>query len=159
LSANIDATMHAGIEAVLGAELALGAGGRLTPLVSVTLNDFSFDGDPVYGNNDLPAAPGYVVRGELLWRGPTGFFAGPTFDAVGERFADFTNTYRVDSYNLLGLRAGWSNDRWHAFGELRNLTDEDYVATHGVRDTAGANAAILNPGEPASVFLGVQARF
>jgi iron complex outermembrane receptor protein len=159
LSANIDATVHAGIEAVLGAELALGAGGWLTPLVSVTLNDFSFDGDPVYGNNYLPAAPGYVVRGELLWRSPTGFFAGPTFDVVGKRFADFTNTYRVDSYSLLGLRAGWSNERWHAFGELRNLADEEYVATHGVRDTAGANAAILNPGEPASVFLGVQARF
>ena len=160
LSANIDDTVHAGIEAVLGAELSLGtAGGKLAPLVSVTLNEFSFDGDPLYGNNTLPAAPGYVVRGELLWRGPNGFFAGPTFDVVDERFADFTNTYRIDSYSVLGLRAGWSNDRWHAFGELRNLTDEEYVATHGVRDTAAPDAAILNPGEPSSVFFGVQARF
>jgi iron complex outermembrane receptor protein len=127
--------------------------------VSVTLNEFSFDGDPLYGNNTLPAAPGYVVRGELLWRSPNGFFAGPTFDVVDERFADFTNTYRVDSYSVLGLRAGWSNDRWHAFGELRNLTDEEYVATHGVRDRAAPDAAILNPGEPSSFFFGVQARF
>jgi iron complex outermembrane receptor protein len=35
----------------------------------------------------------------------TGFHVGPTFDLVGERFVDFSNTYKVTSYGLLGLRA------------------------------------------------------
>jgi iron complex outermembrane receptor protein len=100
-----------------------------------------------------------VVRGEVLYRHANGFFVGPTFDVVDGRFADFTNTYRIDSYTLLGLRAGWSDARWRVFGELRNLADEVYVATHSVLDAAAPNAAILNPGEPRSAYFGVQLQF
>ena len=111
LSTNIDKTTHAGIEALVGASFAIaGDAHRLEPLLSMTLNDFSFDSDAVYGDNDLPAAPEYVVRGELLYRIASGFYAGPTFDFVGERFADFSNTYKVDSYQLLGLRGGFATD-------------------------------------------------
>jgi iron complex outermembrane receptor protein len=160
LSANIASTTHAGIEAAFGAELPFGGNGALlAPQLSLTVNDFSFDGDPFYGDNELPAAPGYALRGELLYRHPNGFFIGPTFDVVDERFADFANTYRVDSYELLGLRAGWSSDRWHVFGELTNATDERYVSTLSVRDRAAPDAAILNPGAPQSAYFGVQAQF
>ena len=41
-----------------------------------------------------------------------GFFAGPTFDIVSSRQADFSNTYQVDSYALWGLRAGWCSRTW-----------------------------------------------
>jgi iron complex outermembrane receptor protein len=160
LSANIDDTTHAGIEASFGAELPLGAnGGALAPRLSFTLNEFSFDGDPVYGDNELPAAPGYVLRGELLYRHASGFYVGPTFDFVDERFADFANTYRVDSYELLGLRAGWTGERWQVFAEAVNLADEKYVATVGVRDIAAATDDILNPGAPRSFYVGLQGRF
>lgn len=53
--------------------------------MSTTLNDFSFDDDANYGNNDLPAAPDYVVRGEMLYRNSNGFYTGPTFDFIGRR--------------------------------------------------------------------------
>jgi iron complex outermembrane receptor protein len=158
LSTNVDSTVHAGIEALVGAEFDF-TGGTLAPMLSLTLNEFSFDGDPLYGNNDLPAAPDYVLRGELMYRHPGGFYAGPTFDLVGERWADFANSYKVDDYGLLGLRSGWNGAKWQVFLEVQNLLDEKYVATHGVRNIAAPDAPLLNPGAPLSAYAGVVVRF
>lgn len=159
LVTNVDDTVHSGIEALLRAQLQLSGSRTLEPLLSLALNDFSFDNDVVYGNNDLPAAPRYVLRGEMLYRDPRGFYIGPTFELVGDRYADFVNNYEVDSYALLGLRAGWSDDRWTVYADLRNVLDEAYVANHSVRNVAAPDAAILNPGEPASAYIGISRRF
>lgn len=159
LSANVDATIHAGVEALVGASFALSGPHRLEPLVSFTLNEFSFDADPVYGDNDLPAAPDYAARGEIMYRNDNGFYAGPTFDVIGSRYADFSNTYDVGSYELLGLRGGFAGRGWEVFGELRNLLDEDYIATVSVRDVAGPGAEILFPGAPRSAYVGARVSF
>jgi iron complex outermembrane receptor protein len=102
LTANIDQTIHAGLEALVGASFAAGPG-RIEPLLSITLNEFSFDSDANYGDNALPAAPRYALRGEILYR-QGGLYAGPTLDFVGKRFADFANTYQLDSHALVGVR-------------------------------------------------------
>jgi iron complex outermembrane receptor protein len=94
-----------------------------------------------------------------MYRHQNGFFAGPTFDLIGSRRADFANTWRIRSYRLLGLRAGIKRERWELFGEVRNLLDKDYVATLGVRDEAAADAAILQPGAPRSVSVGLRLDF
>lgn len=160
LSANVDSTIHAGIEALFGASFALGGEThRLEPLVSLTINEFSFDSDAVYGDNDLPAAPKYAVRGELIYRHAAGIYAGPTFDLVGKRYADFANTYEVGSYELLGLRGGFSTRHWEVFAELRNLLDKEYVAMLNVRDRADANAEVLFPGAPRSAYVGARFAF
>lgn len=159
LTTNIDDTLHAGLEAQLGASFAIGGGHHLEARLSATFNRFRFDGDPAYGDNRLPAAPRHAVRGELLFRHAGGFFAGPTFDLVGERFADFANTYRLDSYELAGLRAGYAAGTWELFGELRNLTGEDYVATLSVLNVAAADARVLNPGAPRSFYAGLRFQF
>ncbi len=75
---------------------------------------------------------------------------------MGERFADFANTYTVKSYGLLGLRGGYAAERWEAFAELRNLLDEDYIATVNVRNQAAANARVLYPGAPLSGYVGLR---
>ncbi len=160
LVTNIDRTIHSGLEAVVSATFAVG--GRsdraISPLLSLTINDHSFDNDSNYGDNDLPAAPEYFARGELVYRSANGFYVGPTFDFVGERFADFANTYRINSYTLLGMRAGWANERWRVYAEFRNLEDEEYVVSHSVRNVAATSDRILNPGEPRSAYFGVQFR-
>ena len=69
------------------------------------------------------------MRGEVLYRHSNGLFAGPTFDMVGERYADFVNSYTVDSYNLLGFRAGWDRGTWSVYAEFHNVLDENYIAT------------------------------
>lgn len=157
LSVNVDDTIHAGLEALVGGSFTIGAG-RIEPLISFTLNEFSFDSDALYGNNTLPAAPGYVVHGEVMYRANNGFFAGPTFDVVDERYADFMNSYEVDSYSLLGFRAGLNRANWQAYLEFRNVTDEEYVSTFSVVDHYGPASAIFNSGEPRAVYAGVQIR-
>ncbi|HSX85416.1 MAG TPA: TonB-dependent receptor [Cellvibrio sp.] len=158
LSSNVDDTIHAGIEALVGASFALDASGnhRIEPLLNFTINEFSFSNDSVYGNNTLPVAPGYALKGEILYRNANGFFAGPTFDIIDERYADFHNTYTIDSYTLLGMRIGFSGNGWEIFGEARNLTDEEYVSVFSVKDIAAADAAILQAGEPRSLYVGVK---
>jgi iron complex outermembrane receptor protein len=161
LSTNVDDTVHAGVEALLGASLLLDESGthRIEPLVSLTLNEFRFKGDRTYGNNRLPAAPRHAIKGELLYRHASGFFVGPTFDVVGRRYADFSNTYTVDAYTLWGLRAGLASKKWELYAEARNLADRNYVSQFSVRDTAAANAAILTPGEPRSLYVGARLKF
>lgn len=159
LVTNVDRTTHAGLEALLGASVPLGGARRLEPQLSLTLNRFRFDGDPVYGDNRLPAAPTYAARGEILYRTGRGFYAGPTFDFVGERHVDFANTYTVDSYSLLGLRAGFNGRRVEVFGEVRNLLDTEYVATVGVLDAATADSRVLYPGAPVSAYVGARFSF
>jgi iron complex outermembrane receptor protein len=161
LSTNVDATIHAGVEALLGSSLALDDTGahRIEPLLNLTLNRFRFKGDSVYGNNRLPAAPRHALRGELLYRHASGFFAGPTVDVVGSRYADFSNTYTVDGYTLWGLRAGFTGKDWELYGEVRNLADKNHVSLFSVQDAAAANAAILSPGEPRSVYVGARLKF
>lgn len=77
---------------------------------------------------------------------------------MGERYADFVNSYRVDDHVLLGIRGGWSGERWSIYAEVRNVLDEDYIANHDVRDIAAPDAAILNPGAPLSAYVGVRWR-
>lgn len=165
-SINVDKTVHAGIEALLGASLALDDAGihRIEPLVNLTLNHFRFKGDALYGNNRLPAAPRHAIRSELLYRHASGFYAGPILDVVGRRYADFTNTYTVDGYTLWGLRAGYTGQSWELYAEARNLADKNYVSLFSVQDnlrdpTAAANAAILTPGEPRSLYVGARLKF
>lgn len=161
LAINVDDTIHAGVEALVGASLAWGTDGRhrLEPLVNLMLNHFKFDDDVNYDDNDLPAAPDYAIRCELLYRHASGAFAGPTFDFVGARHADFSNTYTVDAYSLLGLRAGYVARNWELFAELRNLTDKEYISLFSVRNAAAASDAILTPGEPRSLWAGLRLRF
>jgi iron complex outermembrane receptor protein len=156
LTTNIDQTTHAGLEALVGTSLAVGDMHRIDPLVSLTVNRFRFRDDPVYGTNRLPAAPTYAVRGEVLYRHGNGFYTGPTFDFVGERYVDFANSYLVDGYGLMGLRAGFSSRRWEVFGEVRNIFDTDYIATVSVLNEASANARVLYPGAPVSVYAGLR---
>jgi iron complex outermembrane receptor protein len=159
LVTNFDKTTHAGLEALVGANVPVGDTHRLDPQVSFTLNRFRFDDDPVHGSNRLPAAPTYSARGEVLYRHARGFYGGPTFDLVGDRFVDFANSYTVEGYGLLGLRGGFSGARWELFGEVRNLFDTKYIATVGVLNVAGPSARVLYPGAPVSAYVGTRVVF
>ena len=159
LTTNVDKTTHAGVEALLGATVEAGATHRIEPMVSVTLNHFRFDGDPTYDTNTLPAAPAYAARGEVIYKHASGVYAGPTFDLIGKRYADFANSYTVDAYGLMGLRAGLSGRRWEIFGEVRNLFDADYIATVSVLNIANSGSRVLFPGAPRSAYTGVRFSF
>lgn len=161
LAKNVDKTIHAGVEGLIGGKFSLDGKGThwLEPTFSATYNHFNFDNDPIYGNNRLPAAPAYFLKGELLYRHASGVFIGPTVDAVGKRYGDFANSYKVSGYGLLGVRAGWSNEHYKVFFEGRNLLDKSYVSSNSVQERAGASSAILNSGAPVSFYGGVEVNF
>ncbi len=159
LVTNIDKTSHAGVEALVGGVIQMGDAHRLEPQVSLTLNRFRFAGDPLYRNNRLPAAPTHGTRAEVIYRHARGFYAGPTLDFVGERFVDFVNSYTVDGYGLMGLRAGLSGRRWELFGEVRNLFDTRYIATLSVLNVATNDSRVLNPGTPRAAYTGLRLSF
>lgn len=160
ITSNADDTIHAGIEALLSADVLLDEAGRhrLAPLASISWNRFRFDDDDALGDNTLPAAPKFVFKGEMLYRHSNGFYIGPTVDYVSERYADFANSYKVGSYTLFGIKSGWSNNHFRVFAEVRNLFDRDYIATHSVRAVAAEDDAILSPGAPLSAYLGIEYR-
>ncbi|MET0281857.1 MAG: TonB-dependent receptor [Steroidobacteraceae bacterium] len=160
LAANIDKTTHAGIETLFTASfLAGGRGLRIEPRLSATFNAFSFNSDARYGNNRLPSAPRYFARGELLLRAPRGVYAGPTFDVVGARYADFANSYRSGAYSLLGARAGLAAGGWDVYVEGRNLLDKAYIGAVTVKDRATPTSRMLYPGAPRALYVGARYAF
>ena len=62
-------------------------------------------------------------------------------------------------FRSLGLRGGFSGKGWEVFGELRNLTDEDYIATFSVLNRATGDDPIYLPGAPLSAYVGARLSF
>ena len=155
---NFDTT-HAGIEALLGASFGLRNGHHLEPQLSATFNAFSFDDDAWYGNNRLPAAPRWFTRGEVMYALPSGLRFGPTFDFVGPRYADFSNTFRTGSYGLLGARVSYTRGPWHLYAEGRNLLDRNHIATLAVKDQVLPGDSLVHPGAPRAVYAGMRYAF
>jgi iron complex outermembrane receptor protein len=122
-------------------------------------NDFRFDGHPVYGNNTLPGIPEQFLRGELLYRTPAGFYAGPTFEWSPRSYpVDMANTLYAAPYALVGAKVGMQVARGFSwFVEGRNLANEKYAATTSViADANGLDTAAFNPGEGRGVFAGLE---
>ena len=126
------------------------------------MNDFRFDDDPVFGDNVLPGAPRHFVRGELLYKHPTGLFAGPTVEWVPVAlYVDNENTTKAVPYALLGAKFGFDNGGpFSAYIEGRNLTDEKYIASVSITDLVnrGSNA-LYEPGTGRAVYGGVKYRW
>ncbi|RZA26022.1 MAG: TonB-dependent receptor, partial [Proteobacteria bacterium] len=156
---NSDRTVHQGLEAGLDGSIALsGKGDALAFNAAYTFSHFFFDGDAIYGDNELPGVPRHYLRAELLYRHPSGIYAGPNVEwAPGEYFADNANTLVVDPYALLNFKAGFdAGGRWSLYIEGRNLTDKRYISTVAIAGTASDASEIFNPGTGRAVYGGVQ---
>ncbi|MCW2388524.1 iron complex outermembrane receptor protein [Sphingobium sp. B11D3B] len=159
---NADRTVHQGIEAGLDATIPLSpSGGSLALTAAYTYSDFFFDDDAIYGNNRIPGVPKHYLRAEMLYKHPSGFYAGPNVEwAPGHYFADNANTLTVDPYALLNLKAGFDlGERWSLYVEGRNLTDKRYISTVAIAGTASPTSEIFSPGTGRAVYGGVRFRW
>lgn len=164
---NADKTIHQGVELGFGAALArslLVGGYRPDELwlnVAYTYNDFRFDDDAQWGNNELPGAPPHFVRAELIYKHPSGLYAGPNVEWVPEAsFADNANSLKSDSYALLGAKIGFDNGGpITAYIEARNLTDEAYIASHAIATVADDTTRLFEPGNGRAIYGGVQVKW
>ena len=162
---NIDRSRHTGVEAgadvvlVKDAARSLGAGSAgdsLTFRAAYTFSRFTFVGDDVFGNNDLPGAPRHFIRSELRYASNLGFWIAPGVEIVPTGyFVNSENTVRSPNYSLFTTRAGYDYKPWNVgiYFEGRNLTNERYVFAVQVDN---ANARFFEPGDGRAFYGGVQ---
>jgi iron complex outermembrane recepter protein len=161
---NADRTTHLGVEAGLDVTLLRDlatAGDSLLLRQVYTWGRFRFDGDAVYGDNQIPGMPEHVYRVELLWQWDA-WFAGPNLEWQSGFPVDFANTTDNDAYTLLGARAGYRPGRgFTVFVEGRNLTGEEHVPTTNLANPAQAVAgqALYFPGDGLGLYGGVEWRY
>lgn len=165
---NADKTIHDGLELTLNARLweshdtgADGPTDRLSLRTSFTWNDYRFNGDPLFGNNKLAGVPEQTIFGELLYEHRSGVYLGVNITGIPTGYAaDNANTFEVNSYTLLGARAGWNGERLCVFVEGSNLTDEAYVAgLQNGTNLGGNDSAIFFSGPGRTVYAGVEWRW
>jgi len=154
VTSNADKTIHTGVE--------FGVNGALTPWLDLatayTYSDFKFDGDVLYGDNEIPGIPNNFANLELSFHNGKGFRVGPTATWADSYFVDFANTLKADSYAIWGLKAAYTpNDSMNFFIEARNLSDKTYASNTGILADAGGNDAnVFNPGIDRSFFAGIE---
>ncbi|MGC2352124.1 MAG: TonB-dependent receptor, partial [Candidatus Udaeobacter sp.] len=165
---NVPRSIHQGIEVNVEIELLREIlipkhgnrpGDRLSFDQSYTLNDFHFDGDPVYGNNRIAGIPVHIYEAQLLYEMPSGFYAGPNLQCNFSRYpVDQANTLFADSYVLLGFRAGFRpTNGFSVFLDCKNLTNQHYASSIDVIADARTepNPEIFHPGDGRSFYGGV----
>jgi iron complex outermembrane receptor protein len=160
---NAPNTIHRGIEAGLAATIAEDLfGGALNARAAWTWNDFTFDDDPVYGDNRLAGVPENTVVAELAWTSDRWRIA-PSVFVQSDTVVDFRNTLRAPGYTLWNVSASYDvTDTASVFLEGRNLTDEKFVSMVSSIANAqapGVNLSIATPGDGAAVFGGIRLRF
>lgn len=157
---NAGDTVHQGVEFALDWEIAEGWLLRQ----SYTYSDFFFDGDPVYGDNQMPVAPEHQYRVTLRYTDPAGWFVAPSIEwRPNDTWVDYANTLQAPGYTIWSLNTGWDFDNGVSlFVDARNLTDEAYAPEFGAITDAsapGANVSVFYPGEGRAVYGGVAYRF
>ena len=165
---NVERSYHQGIEAGLDIELLKsvflerkksGGGDRLTLSQTYTLNDFHFDGDPVYGNNRIGGLPMHLYEAELLYMTEAGFYAGPNVQCNVTRYpVDQADTLFADSYALIGFKIGFRPKKgFSIFFEAKNLTDQHFAsAVDPIADARTASdAQIFHPGDGRAFYSGI----
>jgi len=164
IAINIPNAIHQGIELGLnGTAWRSERNDRITGRMALTVSDYRFDNNPTYGNNQLPGAPPYYLRAEARYDSPGGFYIGTNLEWSPQGYyVDNLNTaaFMTAPYALLGLKAGYTGLKgFEFFVDARNLTNQMYVSNVGVTSTATPASQLYNPGDGASVYAGIQARF
>ncbi len=156
-------TVHQGFEATLDTALWKTDQHSVTLHQALTLNDFHFVNDPVYGHNTLPAVPQRLYQAGLDYNHTSGFYAGVNVESVLDRYpADFFNTIYTPAYAIWGARVGWQSPdkKWQVFLEGNNLSDRHYAAVVSpVFNAKGVDQAAYSPGQTRSVSIGLSHEF
>lgn len=166
LQTNLPRSIHQGVEVGGGAALVKGlfeTGSKPDSLwinAAYTFSDFEFDGDAVFGNNQLPGQPKHYLAAEVLYKHSSGFYVGPTMEYVGSYFVNNINTMSVDAYTLWGAKLGFNNGgRISGYVEARNLFDERYISSANIVNDGTATSTIYYPGNGRAIYSGIQFRW
>lgn len=163
---NADKTVHQGVEVGFGLALLKGIAARgsdpdaLWLNTAYTFSDFHFDNDRDFGDNEIPGAPRHYLRAELLYKHPSGIYAGPNVEWVPDAYyVDNRNTLETEAYAIWGAKVGYEGERFTAYLEGRNLSDEHYIASASIATQAGALNPLFEPGSGRAIYGGVSVKW
>ncbi len=153
-------TRHLGLEIGTGASLKrdlLGTGDALSWRSAFTWSRFQFVNDPTFGDNRLAGAPPHVLRTELRYDHPRGFWIAPNLDwSPSDYFVDSANTALNDQYAVFNLKAGLVWKKTTFFIEGSNLADRNYSGSVQVDSDSGR---FYEPANGRSVYVGLRLNF
>jgi iron complex outermembrane receptor protein len=155
---NADDTVHQGLE--LGASYRFMSG--LSGTLVYNFSNFHFDGDPQYGDNDLPAIPRHFVRAQMDYELLAAWTISPNVEWVPTgAMVDYANTLDAPGYATLGLKSDYKiNDKASLFIDARNLTNEKTITNFStVTDARVSGTNVFYPGEDRSVYAGLTVKF
>lgn len=156
-----------------GAELE----GAVRPATGLTLSggltlletEITGSEDPaVQSGNEIPFAPSLAFNlaaeyeRPLAVLGRTGdVFARVEYQYVGARTTDPQNSFDLDSFDLVNLRAGWDSEQLSVYAFVSNLTDNTYAETAFLFGPAadGGRVSVGIPGQPRRFGVGARLRF
>jgi iron complex outermembrane receptor protein len=163
---NADRSIHQGVELGFGAAIwksmfvSSGDVDKLWLNVAYTFSNFRFDNDATFGNNELPGAPRHFIRAELLYKHPSGFFAGPNMELVPTTyFVDSQNRVSTAAYGIWGFRAGYERENYTLFLDARNLSDKAYIASTSISNTSNSGSMYFEPGNGRAVYGGLRVKY
>ena len=125
-------------------------------------------GSSVAVGNAVPYAPNVTssLAAQYLWPAEHlglfgNLFGRVEYQYVGSRAIDPANSYTLDPYGLVNLRAGWSAERFDIYGFLQNLFDTRYAVSGFRAGANGGGQSVIGgvPGMPLTVGLGGRIRF
>jgi outer membrane receptor protein involved in Fe transport len=155
-------TDHMGLEFALDGDVANIADGKLKWNFNASWSDqtyaFTRDvaavGEDIIDGNQIDTAPEYLADAGLGWENET-FSIFATSEYVGKYFTNAANTASYPGHTIFHLRGAWRfNDKFEAFGIIRNVTDERYAD----RADFATGADRYFPGEPVNLTLGIRVR-
>jgi iron complex outermembrane receptor protein len=154
-------TTHEGVEAAILARFEFEDDFAVAPRVSYTYQNFTFENDPIFGNNRLAGAPRHSGRVEVgfEWKD---FRIAPNVQFQSDTFVDFANTLQTPGFTLIGIEASYrANEYMTFYVDARNLEDQNYITEAAtIADARIANdLEIFSPGNGISFFAGVRIGF
>ena len=126
------------------------------------------DVEGIAPGNETPFAPAVSFSLATQYEHPLDLFGmeGDAFGRVdyayvGSRTVDPQNTFDLDSYDLVSLRAGWDSERVSIYGFVDNVFDEVYAESTLVGGVSpqGTNVSFAVPGQPRRFGVGARIRF
>ncbi len=139
---------------------------NLTISIAYTYSDFEFeqfvdDNGNNYSGNALPGIPDDLVRAEVAYTHPSGFYGAVDVLDVGDFHVDNANSAVNDPYTVVNLRAGFSDlqlGQWvlSPFVGVNNLTDEQYAANVRINAFGGR---YFEPAPDRHFYGGVSIRY
>lgn len=157
---SIPGSRHTGFELSTGAILAndlFTENARLCWRTAYTFANFKFTDDANFAGNFIPGQPKHLVRSEVRYDHPKGFWIAPGVDwSPATYFVNSGNTAKNDSYAVFNLRAGFDRKRFGIFLDANNVFDRNYAGSVQVDD---GNRRFYEPGNGRGATVGFVYKF